>query len=159
MTVQGNFTAGCNACDTGISNGATLIVQGNFASGKEAQFGVTGGSSLNVAGNVDNSNFSFLTLVDGAITVQGNLDNEAFGSRRILQNGSTLTVNGTLSNGFGSTDNFTFMTLSGAGNSASAHAAQNNTLLQVGSGSSLTVIQHNYLFTPEPYKKRADFAR
>jgi fibronectin-binding autotransporter adhesin len=137
LTVQGDFTAACNACNTGISNGATLVVHGNFDSGKEAQFSVTGGSSLNVGGNVDNSGFSFFTLADSAMSVQGNLDNELFNSHFIM-GGSTLTVNGTLTNGLVSDDTFTFMMLSGAGNSLSAHAVQNNTLLQVDSGSSLT---------------------
>ena len=137
LTVHGNFTTGGTVLNTIIGNGATVAVQGNFGNFQESQLYISGGSSLTVSGNADNTGVSWLSLGGSTMAVQGNFDNSQ-GSQLTLQNGSTLTVNGTFTNGFAD-DDYTFLKLSGPGNTAGLYAVQNNALIEVAAGSSLTV--------------------
>ncbi len=140
LAVRGNFTTGGTVMNTSIENGATVAVQGNLYSGQESQLYVSGGSSVTVSGNAYNYNVSYLTLSSSTMAVQGNFLNEGFGGKVWLYNGSVLTVNGTFTNGDGSENpEFYLLSLSGPGNTASLHAVENNGIIGVDAGSSLTV--------------------
>jgi hypothetical protein len=147
LRVHGDFVGGsCCSATAFIQNGGTLAVGGDMEVGN--YLSVSGGSWVKVAGSMDND-FGFLVLNDGNAVVQGNYTSEQSGWTT-LANGSTLTVKGTLTMGFpGELASFggalncpgdaSCLSLSGPGNVASAHAVVNNTVINVDSGSMLTV--------------------
>lgn len=139
LTVQGNLFIANGDEYLNVQNGGTLAVQGNFNNFGENTLYVDGGSSVTVSGDMQNY-LSSVNLNHGILTVQGNYANQDLGWL-FVSGGSTLTVNGTFTNGLSAPygDDGSFLKLIGPGNAASLYAVQNNSIIEVDAGSSLTV--------------------
>jgi fibronectin-binding autotransporter adhesin len=135
LVVKGTY-----AIDNGqttVQNGGSLRVAGDFQLDEFASFSLTGGSTITVGGNFNAVVVpSGGTISGSTMTVNGAFTNSAGGSVT-LQNGGVLNVGGTFTNGTSYAPNS--LQLAGQGNVANLYAVQNSGLVQVDTGSILSV--------------------
>lgn len=128
----------CYSSSVSIQNDSNLLVHGNVNVGGESFLTLSGGSNGLISGNLDNFD-STVSLANSTLVVKGNYSTETIGFNYLL-NGSHLVVDGSLQIDTNGSTGFSFLNLTGSGNTAIINGGvTNGGTLEVDAGSVFTV--------------------